>query len=188
MPKSAHRQKGFTLVELLIVVLIISILAAVGFVSYSTAQKQARIAKRVEDLRAIRTALEIFYAKNGAYPSTAGTWFSECGPGGKPPDQVIPNLVPTFMTAFPADPKMDKVTFTSCYVYISDGKDYKLQDANISEFSSADYQSQRNLIDPARDGGAGGGGSCIVDGTSITAWAVYSSCTTSPACSGSCVW
>lgn len=180
---------GFTLVELLIVVLIISILAAVGFISYSTAQKQARIAKRVEDLRNIRTALEIFYAKNGFYPSTNGNLSSECIVGSsKASDQVIPNLVPTYMTAFPADPKMDKATSLSCYIYRSDGKDYKLWDRDIIEFTQADYQSQRNLIDPALDGGAGGAGSCIVDGTSITSWAVYSSCTTSPACGGSCVW
>lgn len=184
----SFHERGFTLVELLVVITIITILATIGLTIYSKAQKQARVAKRVEDLRAIRTALEIYYARNGVYPSTNGNLSSECANGGSlAPDQVIPNLVPTYMAAFPSDPSMNKTASTSCYIYRSDGKDYKLWDMNISEFSSADYQSQRNLIDPNLDGVTGGNSSCLVDGNSITAWAVYSSCTTSP-CSGSCVW
>lgn len=171
----AQRKSGFTLIELLVVMSIIAILSAVGLTVYSGTQKQGNITKRIEDLRAIKTALEVYYARNNSYPSTGATWRSECASWGTlASDQVIPGLVPTYMVAFPSDPSMDKAASTSCYIYRSDGADYKLLDHRISEFTSADYQSQRNLIDPTRDGGSNG---CLVDGTGIYSWAVYSSTT-----------
>src|SRR3990172_10027955 len=64
------RQRGFTLVELLVVVAIIAILVSVGAVSYSTAQRNARNAQRASDLNKIALALEEFYSDHGFYPST----------------------------------------------------------------------------------------------------------------------
>jgi len=176
-------KKGFTLVELLVVVAIIGILAAVGMVMYAGVQKNARIAKRIQDLKAIQTALELYYSVNKTYPVVTlgmGTgWRSECSGGGSfPADQVIPNpagypsFIPNYMPAFPSDPAMDKNAPSSCYYYLSNGTDYKVLDRSISEFSSNDYQSQKNLIDPYRDGGAD---PCKVDGTLFWSWAIYSS-------------
>ena len=176
-------KRGFTLIELLVVVSIIAILATIGLVMYSTASKSGRIGKRVADLKAIADALQIYYNLNGnQYPTTGGSWRSECPSwGGLAADQVIPNLVPNYMVAFPADPSMDKVNNRSCYLYQSNGTDYKLLDHSIAEFTAADYLNQRNFVDPARDGG----GNCgIVDGTGPWAWAVWSSVntTTAPQC------
>lgn len=171
--KAACPQKGFTLVELLIVISIIAILSAIGLTIYSGAQKSARITKRLEDLKAISIALELYYGVNKSYPTTSGNFRSECSNWGSyAPSDVIPGLTPTYMAAFPADPSMNKSASSSCYLYRSDGVDYKVIDYLISEFTSADYQSQRNFIDPAKDGGSDG---CKVDGTNISAWAVYSS-------------
>ncbi len=61
--------RGFTLIELLIVISIISILIAVGTVSYSSVQMKGRDAKRKANLAQISQALGQFYADNGAYPS-----------------------------------------------------------------------------------------------------------------------
>ncbi len=166
-------KKGFTLIELLVVIAIIAILSAIGLVVFSGAQKSGRIAKRIQDLKAIQTALEIYYSVNKSYPTTSGSGRSECATwGSHPPENVIPGLTPTYMIAFPADPSMDKSASTSCYLYLSNGVDYKILDHTISGFTSADYQNQRNLIDPNRDGGVNG---CIVDGTAPWAWAIYSS-------------
>lgn len=159
------------------VIAIIAVLSAVGLVMFSGAQKSGRTVKRIQDLKAIQTALELYYSVNRIYPSTSANWSSECAGhawGNRSPENVIPGLTPTYMVAFPSDPSMNKSASTSCYVYRSNGIDYKLIDQSITEFSSADYQSQRNLIDPARDGGTNG---CIVDGTGISSWAVYSSAT-----------
>ncbi len=182
--------KGFTLIELLIVISLIAILSSIGLVMYSGVQKQARISRRVQDLKAIQAALEVYYQTNKNYPTTNDSWRSECSSWGSfSSDQVIPGLVPGFILSFPADLSMNKTASTACYRYRStNGTDYKLQDYAIpsTEMSTADFQSQNSLIDPALDGGS----DCSkVDGaTNITAWAIYSSntgqanSTTNPAC------
>lgn len=164
--------KGFSLIELLVVVAIIAILASIGMVVYGNVQKSARLAKRVGDLKGIETAIELYRSENEKYPIST-SWRSECANGGSlAPDDVIPGLVPKYVRTFPSDPRMDKTSNTSCYMYISnsDGSGYKLIDFQISEFVPADYLGQRGLVDPARDGGTD---NCRVDGSSPTAWGFY---------------
>lgn len=60
---------GFTIVELLVVIVVIGILAGLVLNSFSGAQGRARDAKRKTDIRTLTTALEIYYAENGQYPS-----------------------------------------------------------------------------------------------------------------------
>lgn len=64
--------KGFTFVELLVVVTIIMVLAAVGTVTYRQTNIGARDARRKADLEAIRSALELCRAENGSYPASLG--------------------------------------------------------------------------------------------------------------------
>ena len=54
--------KSFTLLEILVVIGIIAVLVGIGSVSYSTAQKKSRDAKRKSDLKAIQTGLEQYYS------------------------------------------------------------------------------------------------------------------------------
>jgi prepilin-type N-terminal cleavage/methylation domain-containing protein len=63
-------RKGFTLVELLIVVAIIGILASVVIVGLAPTQRSGRDARRISDIRQVQTALELYYAKCGYYPGT----------------------------------------------------------------------------------------------------------------------
>ncbi|HUD02706.1 MAG TPA: prepilin-type N-terminal cleavage/methylation domain-containing protein, partial [Candidatus Paceibacterota bacterium] len=62
------RKKGFTLIELMVVIAIIGILASIIMVSLSSAQSKGRDAKRVADIRTIQLALEEYYNDNGNYP------------------------------------------------------------------------------------------------------------------------
>lgn len=71
-------KKAFTLVELLIVMSIIGILAAIGLGSFTTAQMRGRDAERKSDLKQISHALELYYSDYGKYPPTTSiVWGSE---------------------------------------------------------------------------------------------------------------
>lgn len=65
------RSEGFTIVELLIVIVVIGILAALVITTYSGIQAKARNSKRQTDVQAVQTQLEAYFAQNGHYPSLA---------------------------------------------------------------------------------------------------------------------
>jgi prepilin-type N-terminal cleavage/methylation domain-containing protein len=66
-----QRQSGFTIVELLIVIVIIGILATLVIVTFSGVQQKARDSERKTDINAIAGQLEAVYASKGNYPTLA---------------------------------------------------------------------------------------------------------------------
>ena len=63
--------RGFTIVELLIVIVVIGILAALVIVTYNGIQQKARDTERKTDINAIASHLEAYNAQNGRYPTLA---------------------------------------------------------------------------------------------------------------------
>lgn len=61
---------GFTIVELLIVVVIIAILAAITIVAYNSMQARARETSTLADLSSIAKQIELYAATNGSYPNS----------------------------------------------------------------------------------------------------------------------
>ena len=60
------KKRGFTLLEMLVVISIIGVLVGIGAISYSTAQKKARDTKRNLDLKAIQNCMEQNYSVNNS--------------------------------------------------------------------------------------------------------------------------
>lgn len=82
--KKKLNNKGFTLVELLIVIIIIGILAAIAFVAYSGSQNKAKKADAQSVLSQVRSKLGEYNADQGKYPkdqATFNTWLSSTSGG-----------------------------------------------------------------------------------------------------------
>lgn len=71
-----RKEKGFTLVELMIVIIILAILTGIAVPSYLVLRNRARQAAAKAELMNIATALGIFEADQEVYPATA-TWATE---------------------------------------------------------------------------------------------------------------
>lgn len=98
----SKKQKGFTIVELLIVIVVIAILATISIVAYNGVQQRARDSQRKSDLAAIAKALELYRVDNGHYPPAAsGGWCTQLS------HPSIPHLrtaLSLYMGQLPKDP------------------------------------------------------------------------------------
>jgi type II secretion system protein G len=112
------KQRGFTIVELLIVIVIIGILAAITIVAYNGIQGRARDSARISDINAIRKALEVYKSFNGEYPEegAVGWEYSHTDP-----QNFLAALKP-YLGKVPVDP----VNNTTDYYY------YHLYDAGYT--------------------------------------------------------
>ena len=75
-PKASTASRGFTIIELLIVIVIIGILVAITAVSFGGITKQAKESALKSELKRISTSLELHKAKNGTYPTSLATAIS----------------------------------------------------------------------------------------------------------------
>ena len=106
------KRTGFSLVELLITVSIIAILIAIGVASYATINRQSRDTKRKSDLEQIRSALEMYRADIGSYPSAGSGSFVAASSATDVLVGLTPSLVSTYLPVIPTDPKS-----TQSYMY-----------------------------------------------------------------------
>jgi prepilin-type N-terminal cleavage/methylation domain-containing protein len=68
-----RKQSGFTIVELLIVIVVIGILVALVVTTFSGIQRKARNTERESDVKAIHSQLEAYFNEAGAYPALGGS-------------------------------------------------------------------------------------------------------------------
>lgn len=78
--QTLHKKAGFTIVELLIVIVVIAILAAISIVAYNGIQNRARASSASSALNQASKRLAIFAIDNSdSYPSTSEAFFTEIG-------------------------------------------------------------------------------------------------------------
>lgn len=63
-------KEGFTLIELMVVLAVLGILAAVAVPRFSDMTGKANLVKAKNELKQVQTALELYYAENNEYPKT----------------------------------------------------------------------------------------------------------------------
>lgn len=75
-------KKGFSLIELLVVITIIAALIAVALPNFLAARQRAKDTKKKAELRELKNALRIYYNDFQSYPDGTGTVISGCGTTG----------------------------------------------------------------------------------------------------------
>ncbi len=98
MSNNATQQRGFTIVELLIVIVVIGILAAIAIVAYNGVQQRARDSMRTSEIAGVQKALELYKVDNGSYPSVGTDNI------GYAISTLAAALVPTYIAKLPNDP------------------------------------------------------------------------------------
>lgn len=122
-------RRGFTIVELLVVIVVIGILAALVTVSVSGAQAKARNMKRITDIKSVAKAIELYKADNGSYPITGATNAEvltdlNCRVGSQSTEWV-PGLAPKYIASMPQSDGVEPHGANSgCYKYWSNGVYY----------------------------------------------------------------
>jgi len=126
MRKLLKLNKGFTLVELMIVITVIAILATIAVVAFTRVQKQARDTKRKGEMHSIVTALQAYFSEKGVYPV-------ETTVGGAVATAALAGLATTYLPVVPIAPVGNSGANTAGYMYISDANGTEFNVCNTLE-------------------------------------------------------
>ena len=158
------KQAGFTLVELMVVVAIIGILAAVVYANFNDARAQSRDKARMVALKEAQLSLEFYKAQYGRYPeagcgATATQWagpgtgtgsFVEC-------DAYMTGMVPEFLPQLPRDPSRETQSGIGFYYRTNaSGSAYKLMSYEAVEQIETVGYSDEFARCPSATGGCAG--------------------------------
>ncbi len=147
------QETGFTIVELLIVIIVVSILATIVIVAYNGVQEKARSAKVQSEVESLEEIVEAYAIQNGGeYPKTTNNpkanWKAadvetdaNCTNGSSVKDWIpgisenLPQSDPNGPTG--ADGKK------GCYLYVSDGSQYVISAWNMLSQPQTDTNYRR---------------------------------------------
>lgn len=96
---------GFTIVELLIVIIVIGVLTAITVIAFNGMQQRGRDTDRRQGVATIKKALELYKIDNNGYPQCGGgAHVGGTGGSGGSVDVCLAALVPTYIASLPKDP------------------------------------------------------------------------------------
>lgn len=160
-------QRGFSLVEIMVAIAIVSILTALISVNINDVKKKSRDIDRQGDLRTLQSAIELYKTKYGIYPDRcpnltpglAGGWSGQTGTDfactsgneyitgradtndydGDGDKTEILKFTPDFIPVLPRDPKASSGNFGYVYTVNAQGTVYKLMAKKTVESETVDY-------------------------------------------------
>jgi prepilin-type N-terminal cleavage/methylation domain-containing protein len=97
--------RGFTLVELMVVISVIGILSVIVYANVGSASPKARDVERQADLRNLQTAIEQFKQKNGRYPTAGCALVNGWSIESSACPEYVTGLIPDFLSNLPHDKK-----------------------------------------------------------------------------------
>lgn len=144
----AQTTRGFTIVELLIVIVIIAVLAAISIVAYNGLQARAAFSSEQSDLKTLTKALTLYKVDNNSYPSTInqdGCTYNWCGWDQATGNDFINGLTPKYISKTPQMPS--SLAHGDTYLYQSNGTDYQLiRYKNDPQLPATEIQSDNPLL------------------------------------------
>jgi len=140
-----NKNKGFTLIELLVVVAIISLLSSVIFSSLKDARAKSRDAKRMLDMKAMQTAIELAKTSGIQLPSA----YAPIG------SALTSRLVPIYIAAIPSDPNPGVLISTPYYYcnnVLQTSGNYCHNDTDINTYAIAFFTEKKMGSCPGNTG------------------------------------
>ena len=151
---SKQKQTGFTIIELLVVIVVIGILATVIIIAYNGAQDRARFASYRSDISRINDAIQVYFGEKGSYPydasvgSTPGSSYCITGT-----TSFMSNtgLAPSYINPMPKVSSVPNGTYYA-YCWKGAGDEYKLIRlvSSPNTLPSVEQSSKDITIDPSR--------------------------------------
>lgn len=150
--------RGFTVVELIVIIMVIGILASIASISYGRSQSRSRITTYKNDIDQVRIMIEAYRNEHGEYPSTTDlpdkvNWHaidvlidSQCSTTGG--SARVAEWVPDLDEDLPqsnvvAGAGVDEIP--GCYAYASNGTDFVLSAWNVYDAPSTIDGGYRRL-------------------------------------------
>lgn len=104
--------RGFTFIEILVVVTIIAVISGIAVATYTTTNRKARDSRRKADLEQVRSALELCRAEAGRYPATV---YNPANPNASG-QTLLCDDAQTYLNPLPTDP-YGSGAFSASYYY-----------------------------------------------------------------------
>ncbi len=108
-----HSQRGFSLIEIMVVVVILGILASIVVPKIMSRPDEARVIKAKQDILSIQNALDLYKLDNGFYPTTDQGLQALVD---KPTTSPTPRNWSNYLRSLPTDP------WGRAYLYLSPGQ------------------------------------------------------------------